>query len=159
MYSRRTIVRSRTTARCWSVLVSLPAAALPVLAAADTTPGASITQIGPSLFRMLGAFALVMAVGFGLLWLLRRGIRLGPRGTGAQRKLNVLEVRMLGNRQSLFVVGYQDQRMLLASTPTGVNFLAHLPSAPLEAETSAAPAEGCSLTFAEALQHAFARKA
>lgn len=159
MRSKLTFPHRRTYAASWSWLVGLAGAALPAFAGAEAAPSASLTEIGPSLFRMLGAFALVMAVGFGLLWMLRRGIRFGPRGAGAQRKLNVLEVRVLGNRQSLFVVGYHDQRLLLASTPTGVQFLAHLPSAPAEAESTAAPAEGCALTFAEALQHAFGRKA
>jgi flagellar biogenesis protein FliO len=43
--------------------------------------------------------------------------------------LNVLEVKSLGYRQALYVVGYEQQRLLLASSPAGVTMLAALPSA------------------------------
>jgi flagellar biogenesis protein FliO len=147
-------VRGGSLALLLWVLCLLPAAA------ADIAPPATppLEGIGPSLVRMIGAFALVMAAGFGLLYVLRRGIRLSPRGSGAQRRLQVLEVRMLGNRQSLFVVGYDDQKLLLASTATGISLLTHLPADTASPEAAASPAPPMAPTFMEALQHAFGRK-
>jgi flagellar biogenesis protein FliO len=66
----------------------------------------------------------------------------------------LLEVKSLGQRQAIYVVGYQQQRMLLASSPAGVTLLSHLPEAG-EAET-AAPA--ANLSFAEAFQHVLSRR-
>lgn len=136
---------------------------IPALASStDPTPtAAALPSVGPSLIRLLGAFALVLGSGFILLWFLRRGVRFGNGSRGTQRRLNVLEVRMLGNRQSLFVVGYDQQRLLLGSTPTGIQFLANLPAASEEAPQQLTPAPTPSLmpSFGEALQHALGRKA
>jgi flagellar biogenesis protein FliO len=84
--------------------------------------------IGFSLVRLLGAFILVVSIALGAVWLLRNGARFAPRSR-VDRTLKVLEMRMLGGRQSLVVVGYEDQRMLLATSPAGVSFLCRLPAA------------------------------
>ena len=56
---------------------------------------------------------------------------------GGAPRLNVLEVKSLGQRQAIYVVGYEQQRMLLASSPAGVTLFSHLPTA--EDEETVAP--------------------
>ena len=59
--------------------------------------------------------------------------------------------RPLGARQSLFVVAYEQQRFLIATSPAGVNLVSHLPdaeAAPVQpAEKTSGP-----MPFAQALQ-------
>lgn len=115
----------------------------------------ALPGVGLSVIRLLGAFVLVVALALGGVWLLRNWARLAPR-SGIERTLKVLEVRMLGGRQSLVVVGYEDQRMLLAASPTGVAFLCRLPSVqpgePPAGDTELAP------TFLEALSTAVGQR-
>ena len=108
-------------------------------------------MLGPVL-RMGGA--LVLVIGLFLLgaWLFKNWQRFALR-RGALPKLNVLEVRSLGPRQAIYVVAYEQQRMLLASSPAGVALLSHLPEGENE---KTAPATR--LTFAEAFQQVLARK-
>ncbi len=84
----------------------------------------------PSLFRVLGALAVVIGVFLGGVWLYRNWQRLAlPRG--GRPKLNILETRPLGGRQALYVVGYEQGRFLIAASPAGVSLLSHLPDATL----------------------------
>ena len=110
--------------------------------------------VGSSVVRLLGAFALVLSIALGGVWLLRNGSRFAVR-SGIDRTLKVLEVRMLGGRQSLVVVGYEDQRMLLATSPTGVSFLCRLPAA--EPGGSAVGEPNLAPTFMDALNTAVGR--
>ena len=96
--------------------------------AATFNPALSTPDIGTSLLRVMGALALVLGVFLAGVWLLRNWQRLAVR-RGRAPKLNVLEIRSLGGRQSICVVGYEQERFLLASSPAGVNFLTHLPGA------------------------------
>lgn len=89
--------------------------------------------MGLSLLRVTGALALVIGIFLAGVWLLRNWQRLAVR-RGRAPKLNVLEIRSLGGRQSIYVVGYEQERFLLASSPAGVNFLTHLPAAGNEPE-------------------------
>jgi len=117
-------------------------------------PSASaLPNAGASIFRVCGAFVLVVAFFLGGVWLFKNWQRLALQKNGAA-KLNLIEVKSLGQRQAIYVVGYQQQRMLLASSPAGVTLLSHLPAAE-EAETVAPPT---TLNFAEALQHVLSRK-
>jgi flagellar biogenesis protein FliO len=111
-----------------------------------------LPNAGPSVLRVMGALALVLGLFLGGVWLFRNWQRLTiQRGRPAQ--LNVIETRSLGGKHALYVIGYQQERFLLASSPAGVNLLSHLPSAeekdaPAEAKTTAlAP------SFAQALAH------
>lgn len=113
----------------------------------------AVPDAGASVFRVFGALILVVAVFLAGVWLYRNWQRLSvQRGGGA--KLSLIEVKSLGQRQALYVVGYQQQRMLLASTPGGVTLVSHLPAAEEAAETAPAP----KLSFAEAFQHVMSRK-
>jgi flagellar biogenesis protein FliO len=114
---------------------------------APLTAPATPSLIGP-LLRLLGALALVLALLFGAQWWLRQSRRAGwgkIPGCG----LKVLEVKSLGHRQALYVVGYERQRLLIATSPTGVNLLATLPEATGTDPLSESPTPAGS--FAEAL--------
>jgi flagellar biogenesis protein FliO len=113
----------------------------------------ALPDMGASLLRVVGALLVVIAVFLAGVWLFKNWQRLTLR-RGAAPKLSVLEVQALGQRQTIYVVGYEQQRMLIASSSTGVTLLSHLPSAdgePLEAAPK--------LSFAQAFQQVLARKA
>jgi flagellar biogenesis protein FliO len=128
----------------------------------DTQPAAGYTtalpgalpDAGSSVLRVFGALILVTAIFLGGVWLFRNWQRLAIRKGGAP-KLNVIEVRSLGQRHALYVVGYDQQRMLLASSPAGVTLVSHLPTAE-EGEAAAVIPQA---SFAEAFQQVFQRKA
>lgn len=115
-------------------------------------PG-SLPDTGSSALRVFGAFMLVTAIFLAGAWLFRNWQRLSVR-KGAAPRLNVIEVKSLGQRHAIYVVGYEQQRMLLASSPGGVTLLSHLPSA--EEQSAAAPAPQPS--FAEAFRQVLSRK-
>ena len=118
----------------------------------DALSISSAPDIWASVLRMGGALAVVIALFLGGVWLFKNWQRVGLR-RGAAPKLNVLEVKSLGQRQAIYVVGYEQQRMLLASSPAGIALLSHLPEAGQE---KTAPATR--ISFAEAFHQVLARK-
>lgn len=90
-------------------------------------------SIGISLVRVMGALVFVLALFFAGVWMVRNWRRLASRSV-VNPDLHVLEVKSLGVRQSLVVVGYRRQRLLLAAAPTGVTLLTHLPEADEDVE-------------------------
>lgn len=125
-----------------SLLMPLLFQALPALAAGNVSSEPlplAVPSIGLSVVRVFGAFALVMAVLFGGAWLFRNFQRL-TRSRGRTGKLNVLEVRSLGARHALYVVGYEQRRFLLAAAPSGISLLTGLPEATLAEVQSPEPA-------------------
>ena len=103
----------------------------------------------PSFIRVIGALVLVIGLFLGGVWLVRNWQRVGGQ-RGRAPKLNVLETRSLGGRHAIYVVGYERERFLIASSPGGVNLLSHLATAGEEEpanSTSASPAP----SFAQAL--------
>ena len=137
----------------------LPAIAALTLAcalqAAESTtalPAAPPPEVGASVLRVLGGLVFVLALFLGGVWALRNWQRVAVQ-RGQAPRLNVLEVKSLGQRNVLYVVGYEQQRLLLASSATGVTLLSHLPNA--EAGEAAHPAPP---SFAEALQHVLTRR-
>ena len=130
-----------------------------LLALASTSFGAEAVMappppsIGFSVLRMIGALCLVFSLLFAGVWVYRNSARFGP-GRNPNSKLRVLESRALGHRHSIFVVGYDNQRILLSTSPTGVTMLSHLPeatAAEVEAEAAAEPAPNFSTAFLQAL--------
>jgi flagellar biogenesis protein FliO len=106
-----------------------------------------LPSVGPSLLRVFGALVLVVGIFLGGVWLFRNWQRLA-RQHGREPKLNVIETRSLGGRQALYVVGYEQARFLIASSPAGISLLSHLP----EAVADAAPAnEKASPAFPQVL--------
>lgn len=115
---------------------------------AATTP-AAVPDTAAVLVRVVGALVVVLAVVWGGARWLRRSVR---GGASVRPRLQVLEGRSLGQRQMLWVVGYDRQRWLVASSPSGVSLVAALPPAePGEAETAA------TVGFAETLQRVLTR--
>ncbi len=132
-------------------MTNLAAAAQTFTNPAVLTPG--LPEVGVSLLRVFGALGFVLAMFLGAVWLFRRWQRLGVH-QGRAPKLHVLEARGLGNRSALYVVGYEQERLLVAASPAGVTLLASLPSA----TESAADAPSPSVSFAQALQQILGRK-
>jgi flagellar biogenesis protein FliO len=100
-----------------------------------TPPASSLPDVGVSLLRVFGALALVLGIFLGGLWLYRNWQRLVVC-KGSAPRLNVLEVRPLGGRHALYVISYDHERFLIASSPAGVNFLSHLQPANESAEAA-----------------------
>ena len=135
--------------------ISLLALFITITASAQTTNSPApltlppLPDAGPSIIRVIGALALVLGIFFGGVWLFRNWQRLTIQ-RGRAPKLNVLETRPLGGKHALYVIGYEQERFLLASSPTGVNLLTHLPVAETTdaTEETATPAPP---SFAQAL--------
>lgn len=110
----------------------------------------SLPEVSFSVLRIFGALLIVLALLLGGAWLVRNWQRVGGH-RGRPAKLQVLEVRSLGARQALLVVGYEQQRLLVASSPAGITLLERLPAASAtEAELPPPP-----VSFAEALRKVF----
>jgi len=102
-----------------------------------------------SVVRVFGALTLVLGLFLGGVWLFKNWQRLSVQ-RGRVPKLNILEVKSLGGRNSIFVVGYEQERFLISAAPHGVNLLSHLPAAPeTSPEMESKPATP---SFSEALR-------
>lgn len=111
-----------------------------------------------SVIRVFGAFVLVIGLFLGGVWLFRNWQRVGlNRGRPVQ--LQILETRSLGGKHALYVVSYQQQRMLLAASPTGVALVSHLPDDDDTPPAAATPAPMNGENFVQALQQAVQARA
>jgi flagellar biogenesis protein FliO len=118
-------------------------------AAAGPLTAPNLPDAGLSFIRVMGALALVIGLFLGGVWLFKNWKRLAVQ-RGRAPKLNILETRSLGSRHAIFVVGYENERFLIASSPAGVNLLSHLPAATDE-ETPAGETNPPAPSFALAL--------
>lgn len=84
--------------------------------------------------RLLGYVTLLAALAGGAIYLIKFGLPMHRNRSKEERKLQVLEMRPLGNRQFLLVVGYEDARMLLGVTPGKIDYLC-----PLDSPVGSAP--------------------
>jgi flagellar biogenesis protein FliO len=109
-----------------------------------------LPDAGISLLRVTGSLAIVIGIFLGGVWLYKNWQRLAVQ-RGRAPKLNILETRPLGARQSLFVVAYEQQRFLIATSPAGVNLVSHLPDAEAAPAAAAEKTSG-PMPFAQALQ-------
>ena len=116
---------------------------------ATTLAAPSLPDAGFTIIRVFGALALVLGLFLGGVWFFRNWQRLAIQ-RGHVPKLNILETRSLGGRQAIFVVGYNQERFLIASSPTGVNLLSHLPTA-AEGQAADASKTPPAPNFAQAL--------
>jgi flagellar biogenesis protein FliO len=80
--------------------------------------------------RLLGFVTLFAALVGGAIYLIKFGLPLHRNRAKEERKLQVLEMRPLGNRQFLLVVGYEETRMLLGVTPGKIDYLCPLDGSP-----------------------------
>ena len=115
-----------------------------------------LPDAGGSLIRVIGALALVLGVFLGGAWLFKNWQRLAIQ-RGRQPKLNILETRSLGARQAVFVVAYERQRFLVATSSSGVNLLSHLPDADA-GEIESAEKPGAPMTFGQALSQVLKKR-
>jgi flagellar biogenesis protein FliO len=120
-----------------------------------STLSGGLPDTGASVIRVFGALMLVVGIFLGGVWLFRNWQRFTVQKGGGPR-LNVLEARSLGQRQSLYVVGYQQQRLLLAASPAGITLLSHLP--PADEKECDPAAVATKISFADAFQQVLARK-
>ena len=116
----------------------------------STLPDASFSVI-----RVFGALVLVLGLFLGGVWIFKNWQRVAlHRGRASQ--LQVIEMKSLGGKHALYVVGYQQQRLLLACSPSGVSLVSHLPAedaAPVTAQAIGGE------NFMQALQNAVQAKA
>lgn len=104
-----------------------------------------LPAVGVSAIRAFGALALVFAIFFAGIWLFRNGQRIAWRKTGPP-KLAILETRALGNRLAIYVVGYEQQRLLVGGSPAGLRLLTELPAATGTPDEATPPPEKISFT-------------
>ena len=113
-----------------------------------------LQDTGLSLLRVVGALLVVLMLFFGGVWCVRNWQRLAIQKNGSP-KLNLLEVKPLSHHHALYLVGYEQQRFLLASSPTGVSLICELPLAEATSQGTPPPAKP---TFAQALQQTLGRR-
>lgn len=118
-------------------VLALAAPATPGLGAPISTNGSpavavvptlesTVPDIGGSVLRVFGALLTVVGLFLAGIWALRNWPRLTRRGPRRQN-LRVVECKSLGSRQALWVIAYQKQRLLVASSPAGIVLLSPLP--------------------------------
>jgi len=139
---------TRTISFSASLLANASAFAQAANSAAAPLTAPPLPDASISIVRVFGALALVIGLFLGGAWLFRNWQRLAvQRG---RSKLNVLETRSLGGRHSLHVIGYEQERFLIAASPAGVSMLTHLPTAE-ETEAAETPKNSPKPSFAQAL--------
>jgi len=156
---------SRGALACWPagllalllLLISLhtPTHAAPPLSTNLPPISPALPDASFSVIRVFGALVLVLGLFLAGVWLFRNWQRLALR-RGQPSQLQILEMKALGGRHALYVVGYQQQRLLLASSPAGVALVSHLPAADA---TEVEPAKLSSENFVQVLQQAVQAKA
>lgn len=79
---------------------------------------------GADLVRLIGSFALVIALMGGLLWLLRR-MQTKISGHSRGRRLQLIESLSLNTRHKLALVQVDGQQVLIGMSPAQLTALAH----------------------------------
>ena len=100
-----------------------------VLGGSFGSTSAPLPDATGSVFRVLAALAVVMAVFVGMLWVIRNWQNLLAKRNGSP-KLVIEEARAIGNRSTLYLIAHADRTLLIASSPQGVHFLADLSNGP-----------------------------
>jgi flagellar biogenesis protein FliO len=116
-------------------------------------PPTPLPDAGFSVLRVFGALLLVLAVFFAGIWLFKNFQRFTQKRSTHKSRLDVLEAKSLGNRQFLYVVAYDRQRMLVASSPAGVTLVSQLPEASPDADPEPSPS-----SFAAAFNQVLGKK-
>jgi flagellar biogenesis protein FliO len=134
----------------------------PLLASAAAPLSTNLPPVSPALpdasfsvIRVFGALVLVLGLFLAGVWLFRNWQRLTLQ-RGRPSQLQILEMKALGGKHALYVVGYQQHRLLLASSPAGVTLVSHLPAADA---SEVEPAKLSSENFVQVLQQAVQAKA
>ena len=82
-----------------------------------------------STFQLTIYLALLLALFAGGAFLLRNGFTLFQPKIKGERKLEISETRMLGNRQFLVVAAYEDRKILIGVCPGRIDYLCTLAGA------------------------------
>ena len=85
--------------------------------------------IGGGSFQLTIYLVLLLALFAGGVFLLRNGFTLFQPKMKGDRKLEISETRMLGNRQFLVVAAYEDRKVLIGVCPGRIDYLCTLSSA------------------------------
>jgi flagellar biogenesis protein FliO len=122
------------------------------------TVSLALPDVGFSLVRILGALVLVLSLFLGGVWAFKNWQRLAVQKGPA--KLRIMEVRPLGNRQALYLVRCDQQRLLLAASPAGIHLLTHLPESvgPDTEEPERTEGQAAPVTFLQTLHRALLTK-
>ena len=141
------------------IMPEIVSAAAPVISTNLPPAGPAFPDASLSVIRVFGALALVLGLFLGGVWLFKNWQRV-TLNRGRPSQLQLLETKALGGKHALHVVGYQQQRLLIASSPNGVSLVSHLPeddsvSAPAAVKTPVVGSE----SFVQALQQAVQAKA
>jgi flagellar biogenesis protein FliO len=115
----------------------------------------ALPDASSSVIRVFGALVLVLGLFLAGVWVFRNWQRLALR-RGQPSQLQILEIKALGGRHALYVVGYQQQRLLLASSPAGVTLVSNLPAGDV---SEVEPAKLSRENFVQVLQQAVQAKA
>jgi len=78
--------------------------------------------------RILGYLTLFAAIAAVVVYFTKYGLPFSRKSLREERKLQILEMRPLGNRQFLLVVAYEETRILLGVTPGKIDYLCPLDS-------------------------------
>ena len=108
---------------------SRPSSSIALPVTPSPAPGAG--NIGVSIIFYLMVLALLAAVA---VYMVRSGWPSSLLGKKASHKLQVAEIRSLGNRQFLVVAEYEATRILLGVSHGRIDLLCHLGRDPLEGE-------------------------
>ena len=133
----------------------LPAGSLFAAGTNTVALSSGLPDVAGSVVRMMAGLAFVLAVFFGGVWLLKNWQRVSR--VRNKSKLNIFEARSLGPRQALYVVGYNQQRFLVAASQAGISLISALPTAEAALEEEL-PVTNVSTSFAQVLQTALGRK-
>ena len=79
------------------------------------------------LFRMIGSFALVLAIMAALLWALRK-LQSRLNGQNAGKRMQVVETLSVGPRQKFALLKVGENEVLVGITPTQMTSLAQWPA-------------------------------
>lgn len=101
----------------------VPSPSQPPTKSFDASPG--IDALG----KLFVYFTIIAALGAAVVYVSRHGFPFRRTAGTQERKLQILEMRPLGNKQFLLVVGYEDTRMLLGVTPGKIDYLCPLDAA------------------------------
>ena len=134
---------------CFISLAS-PLSAAPLLSTNLPPISPALPDASFSVIRVFGALVLVLGLFLGGVWVFKNWQRLTLQ-RGRPSQLQIVEMKALGGKHALYVVGYQQQRLLLASSPTGVSLVSHLPNADAPEPQ---PDPVSSQNFVQALQQA-----
>jgi flagellar biogenesis protein FliO len=116
----------------------------------NALPAPVVPDVSFSVIRVFGALALVLALFLVGVWIFKNWQRLALH-RGRPSQLQLIEIKPLGGKHVLYVIGYQQQRLLVAASPAGVSLVSHLPAAE-PGDLPAGPVS--SSNFVQALQQA-----